>query len=72
MNQSKKFAKKSIAAFAASALVLSGGSTVLAAESGSYKETEKAALENLLPVRLIIWICTRKNMIRQKRAVIPP
>ena len=45
MNQSKKFAKKSIAAFAASALVLSGGSTVLAAESGSYKETEKAALE---------------------------
>ena len=45
MNQSKKFAKKSIAAFAASALVLSGGSTVLAAESGYYKETEKAALE---------------------------
>lgn len=46
MNRTKKILKKVTAAAAASVLVLSGTSTVFAAES--YQETEKAALDKLV------------------------
>ena len=46
MNQTKKLLKKMTAGIAASALILSGSSTVFAA--GSYQETEKGALDKLV------------------------
>lgn len=46
MNRTKKLLKKMTAGIAASALILSGGSTVFAA--GSYQETEKGALDKLV------------------------
>lgn len=46
MNRTRKVLKKAAAGFAASALVLSGGSTVFAA--ASYQEAEKAALDKLV------------------------
>lgn len=46
MNHTKKFLKKMTAGIAASALVISGSSTVFAA--GSYQETEKGALDKLV------------------------
>lgn len=46
MNRTKKLLKKMTAGIAASALILSGSSTVFAA--GSYQETEKGALDKLV------------------------
>ena len=67
MNQSKKFAKKSIAAFAASALcTFRRQPRYWRQNQVPIRKQKRRPLKNLLPVRLIIWICTPEEYDKAK------